>query len=430
MANKRKDNRGRILRKGESQRKDLSYMFRWTDRNGVRNTIYDNSLEELRKQEDIIQLEMLQGVCRQSITVADLIRRYFDTKASLASSTEANYLYYYNHSIKDDLIAKMKVTDVKKSDLLLFYKRKSNVDGLSNGTIRILHKIIHPAFELALDDDIIMKNPATGCMKEYPVQNETKYALSFEEENEFLERISIHPRIKKDYPFYAVMLYTGLRISEAIGLTWNDIDFNNKTISVNHQLQYRSINGKSKLYCIDLKKGKNKPLTKTASGVRLIPMSKKVYELLMQWRKEWMKMKKDPYFEVDGYKHFVFLSHVTGRNHYPANVRNTIDKIVAMNKDREVQLPHITPHILRHTACTRFAEAEIDIKVVQYLMGHSDIKTTIKVYNHADVERARRAIEKYNELQDVYTNPYVDYCGENSAKDYTNFYTNFYTNAM
>ncbi len=94
-------------------------------------------------------------------------------------------------------------------------------------------------------------------------------------------------------------------------------------------------------------------------------------------------------------------------------------------------VPYLTrPHILRHTACTRFAEAEIDIKVVQYLMGHSDIKTTIKVYNHADVERARRAIEKYNELQDVYTNPYVDYCGENSAKDYTNFYTNFYTNAM
>lgn len=102
MANKRKDNKGRILRKGESQRKDLSYMFRWTDRTGVRRTIYNNSLEELRKQEDVIQLELLKGVCRQNTTVSDLIQRYFDTKASLASSTESNYLYYYNHSIKDD----------------------------------------------------------------------------------------------------------------------------------------------------------------------------------------------------------------------------------------------------------------------------------------------------------------------------------------
>lgn len=419
---KRKDNKGRVLKKGESQRKDLVYMYRWTDRNGERKTVYDNTLEGLRQQEEKIQLETIQGVCRQNLTLGELIERYLAVKASLASSTEANYNYYYNHSIKDDVIAKMKVIDIRKSDMLLYYKRKSKEDELSNGTIRILHKIIHPAFELAVDDDIILKNPAKGCMKEYPVQSEVKYSLTFEEENEFLERISIHPRIKRYYPLYAVMLYTGLRISETIGLTWDDIDFKNKTISVNHQLQYRTINGKARLYCIDLNKDSKQPQTKTPSGVRMLPMSKKVYDLLIGWRKEWMKMKKDPNFEVDGFRHFVFLSHVTGRNHYPANIRHTIERIVTMNKDREFQLPHITPHILRHTACTRFAEAEIDIKVVQYLMGHSDIKTTIRVYNHADVERARRAMEKFNELQETYSNPYTDF--------YTNHYTNYYTNVM
>lgn len=420
MANRRKDNKGRVLKKGESQRKDLVYMYRWTDRNGERQTIYAGTLEDLREQEEKIQFETLQGVCRKNLTFGDLIERYLATKASLASSTESNYRYYYEHSIKDEAITKMKVIDVKKSDLLLFYKKKSS-EGLSNGTIRILHKIIHPALELAVDDDMLYKNPAKGCMKEYPVQDEVKYALTFEQENEFLERISIHPRIKRYYPLYATMLYTGLRVSEIIGLTWEDIDFKNKTISVNHQLQYRTINGKATLYCIDLNKGESKPRTKTPSGVRVIPMSKKVYALLQEWKKEWMKMKKDSYFQVDGYKSFVFLSHVSGRNHYPANIRHSIDRIVAMNKDREIKLPHIAPHILRHTACTRFAEAGMDIKIVQYLMGHSDIKTTIKVYNHADVERAKRAMEKLNEFQEKYTNPYTDFC--NKDCNYTAFRT-------
>ena len=113
-------------------------------------------------------------------------------------------------------------------------------------------------------------------------------------------------------------------------------------IDINHQLQYRPINGKQTVYCIDLRKGEAR--TKTASGRRVIPMTPNVYEMFCEQRKIWLSMKKDPDFEVDGYKNFIFLSKTTGRNLYPVNIRKTLQRIVNMNDTREIQLPNITPH--------------------------------------------------------------------------------------
>ena len=405
--NKRKDNKGRILKKGESQRKDLTYMYRWTDYAGKRQCIYDTTLDGLRQQEDKIQLEILQGIRRENITLNQLIEKYLSTKSSLASNTIENYRFYYEHSIKNDNIGFIKVIDIRKSDLLTFYQRMSKENDYSNGTIHILNKIIHPALQLALDDDLIRKNPSNGCMKEYPEESEVKYALTFNEENEFLDRILCRPRMKRYYPLYAIMLYTGLRIGEILGLTWKDVDLDNNTININHQLQYRYINGEITLYCIDKNKSKGKGNTKTISGMRILPMSPKVHDLFVQQRKEWLRMNKDTSFEVDGYRDFVFISHRSGRNLYPSNIRNALNRLVAMNSKREIQLPHISPHILRHTYATRCAEAGIDIKTIQYLMGQSDIKTTIKVYNHTDIERATREMVKLNDFQDGYTNFYT-----------------------
>lgn len=405
-SDKRRDNKGRLLRKGESQRKDGMYMYRWTDARGSRKCIYDVTLEGLRKQETEIVVEIYQGVRRENITLSEMIERYLAIKASLASSTYENYKYYYEHCIKNSFIGNMKVTDIRKSDLLLYYNEKSHADGLSTGTIHILQKIIHPALELALDDDIIHKNPANGCMKEYPQEDEIKYALTFDQEKEFLHRVLLLPRSRRYHSMFAIMLYTGIRISEALGLTWDDVDMENKTIRINHQLQYRRIQGTMRWYCVDTRKGKAG--TKTKYGERIIPMTPKVYSHFVVQRMELKKMKnKDENFVVDGYKDFVFLSNRTGRPPYPSNIRRIMNNLVKMNDEREIQLPPISPHILRHTACTRYAESGMDIKTVQYLMGHSDVKTTIKVYNHTDLERAKRELQKYTKWQEHYTNFYT-----------------------
>lgn len=261
--------------------------------------------------------------------------------------------------------------------------------GLSAGTIKIVHKIIRPALQLACDDNVLVKNPTDGCTKEYAEDIEKKYALTFEEEKEFLDRIQIRPKMKRYYPMYAIMLKTGLRISEVIGLTWADVDMEKKEISVSHQVQYRKVQGNMKLYAND---------TKTNAGNRVIPMTDDVYHLFVEQKKVWLMTDKEAGFEVDGYRDFVFVSHMTGKCMNHNSIRRMMRSIVAMNSEREVQLPNISPHILRHTACCRFAESGCDIKVLQYLMGQTDIRTTMRVYNHVDLGRVKRELNKLENL--------------------------------
>lgn len=388
-SNKRKDSKGRVLRKGESQKEDNLYMYRWTDNNRKRQCCYASTLDKLREKEKAIEKEMMLGVSRTTITLNEQIEIYLQTKNNLAKSTKSNYQYYYEHSIKGSRLGNMKVIDIKKSDILMFYKQFSD-GGYSAGTIQILQKIVRPSLQLACDDNVILKNPADGCTKDYSTELEKKYALTFDEEKEFLERIKNRPRMKRYYPMYAIILETGLRISEAIGLTWDDVDMEKRTISINHQVQCRTVEHKYTLFA---------NTTKTEAGVRIIPMTDDVYRLFVEQRKVWLSTIKASDFEVDGYKNFVFASHVTGKCMNHNNVRRMLRSVVDMNKDREIQLPPISPHILRHTAATRLAESGCDIKVMQYLLGHTDVRTTMRVYNHVDPERVKREMEKLENMR-------------------------------
>ncbi len=385
MKDKRFDSKHKLLKKGERERKDGNYSFRWTDRNGKRQEVYASSLDDLRKQEEKIQLELIQGVTREGSTLNEQIERYFQTKVKLKKSTISNYRYYYNHIIHDSWLGQSKILDIKKSDILLFYRYLSEDYGLSAGTIKIIQKIIRPALQLAVDDDVLFKNPANGCTKDYTEEPEKKYALTVEESREFLDRILLRPRMKRYYPFYAILLKTGLRIGEAIGLTWSNVNFEERTITINHQIQCRAIDGKMTWYS---------ETPKTRAGARTIPMTDAVYDLFIQQRKEWLKINKDPNFSVGGYSDFVFLSHSTGNCLQPNSVRRMMRNLVSMNDEREIQLPPISPHILRHTAITRLAEAGCEIKVLQYVFGQSDIRVTMQVYNHVNKDRVSKEIAR------------------------------------
>lgn len=387
-SNKRKDNRGRVLKKGETQRNSSQYMYRWTDSFGNRKNIYASSLDELRKKECEIEKEIALGISRTTITLNEQIEIYFQIKGNLAKSTMSNYQYYYGHSIRNSKIGRMRVVDIKKSDILLFYRKLSD-SGYSAGTIKILQKIIRPALQLAYEDNVILRNPADGCTRDYAEDVEKKYALTFDEEKEFLDRVQSRPRMRRYYPMYAIMLKTGIRISEMVGLTWDDVDMEKKEININHQIQYLFADGETK-YCA------GKP--KTSAGKRIIPMTESIYKLFAEQKKIWFSTNRDTDYEIDGYRNFVFVSHVTGRCMNHNSIRRMMRKIVTMNEEREIQLPNISPHILRHTACCRMAEAGCDIKVLQYLLGQTDIRTTMRVYNHVDSERVKREIGRMEKL--------------------------------
>lgn len=390
MATNRKDSNGKVLNKGEIQRKDGSYMYRYNDVTGERVTIYAPNLNLLREREKQAAINNIIGVSsKRSITLNDMISKTFEIKkATLNQSTLYNYHCYWKKHIQNEL-GKYKVQDIKKTDVLLFMSKKSQ-SGLAVGSLKMLFKIINPALELAVDDCLIYKNPASGCLKDYSDEPEKKYALTYKQEKEFLDRVII----ERSYMFclFSILLNTGMRIGELCGLTWNDIDFNKREISINHQYAKRKINDKFIGYCNDT--------TKTLAGMRTIYMNDKIYKLFREQQKVWMAIpNKKLDYEVNGFKNFVFLSRRTGEPFYEYTVNKTMKKIEQMNIYRDIQLPHITPHILRHTFATRLAEAGVDIKVAQALLGHSDVKTTIKIYNHADSERIKR---EFTRLDDLY----------------------------
>lgn len=390
---KRKDHKGRILRKGESQRKDLRYMYRWKNGNGMQECIYDYDLNDLRKEEAKIANEIALGIIRENITLNEQIEKYLNSKSNLAPSTLENYTYSYEHFIKNSVIGNKIVRDIKKSDILMFYKKISD-SGIKTGSIQIIHKVLHPALQLAVDDDLLHKNPSDACMKSLSDDRDTKYALSIEESKEFLNRVKQIKRTERYYPLFSILLKSGIRIGEAIGLTWDEVDFKEKLLIIDHQVQYRKIKGKQIFYAGD---------TKTVNGERKIPMDEELYQLFLEQKKIWLKSKKDNEFQIDGYKNFVFVSNITGKCLYPNSIRKMMRRIVKMNELREIKLPSLSPHILRHTACTRMVEAGMDIATLQYIMGHNDIKTTLQTYNHVDAKRIRKEIDARTDLHNIYT---------------------------
>ena len=182
------------------------------------------------------------------------------------------------------------------------------------------------------------------------------------------------------------MIGPAVRCGEAIGLTWDDVDFENKEVNINHQLIYKKSGGTYGFYADN---------PKTDSGARTIPMTIEVFKALIEQRKNQLSKGWRTNVEIDGYRDFVFST--KNRNPVmPSAVNNLLLNIVNKYNSTvgEMELPHISAHNLRHTGCTRMAEAGIDPKVLQYIMGHSNISVTMDIYNHTSSERNRKEIDK------------------------------------
>ena len=385
----RKDSFGNTLLKGESQRKNNTYSYRWRDTRGVNKSVYAKTLKELREKEELVQHEQIHKVDRNTNTVEQQIEEYLQLKTDLKISTRNNYEYYFNKKIKGSKFGKKKIINLKKSDVLSFYKELSD-EGLSNGTIRIVNKLVHPALELAYEDSTIMRNPSNGCTKGYGTKKEIKYALTIEEEKEFMERVLLNFNTAKLYPLFGILLYSGMRISECLGLTWNDINMDSREIDINHQVLMRYINGKYTIYA-DSK-------MKTDAAIRTIPMNKMLYKMVLKQKNMWYETSMKSKYSMGKYEHFVFINDKTDKIWNANYIRTTINKIVKMNSIRDIQLPKISPHIFRHTACTRLAEAGVDIKVIQVYLGHNDPRTTLEVYNHVNKKRLTDELDKVAEV--------------------------------
>ena len=398
----RRDNKKRKLWTGESQDKDGRYVYKYTDAFGKRKALYSWRLTEadatpkgkrkdlsLREKEKLLQKEVSDGIVPDggNMTVLELVKRYVSQKRGVRHNTEANYKFVINIIAKEPFGQK-RIDKVKLSDAKAWLIKLQD-DGRGYSSIHTIRGVVRPAFQMALDDDLIRRNPFEFQLSTVVVNDSvTREAITRKQERQFLDFIKNDKHFCRYYDGIYILFHTGLRISEFVGLTISDIDFEKRRINVDHQLQRK----RNMEYIIEE--------TKTDAGVMQIPMTDDVYDCFQRIIANRKKPKVEPM--IDGKIGFLYLD----KNempmvalHWEKYFQHIREKYNSIYK---VQMPIITPHSLRHTFCTRLCERETNLKVIQSIMGHKDIQTTMDIYAEATEEKKQETFEHLAATMDVF----------------------------
>ena len=388
MSEIRRDNKGRKLATGESQDKDGRYRYKYNDSFGKRKSVYSWRLTEsdpypkgkrkdisLREKEKVIEKALCDAVSNNGgdITVLELVQRYISQKRGVKHNTQANYNFVINVIKKEDFGAR-RIDTIKLSDAKTWLIKLQD-DGRGYSSIHSIRGVVRPAFQMAVDDDLINKNPFEFQLATVVVNDSvTREAITRKQQREFLRFIKEDKHFSKYYDGIYILFNTGLRVSEFVGLTINDIEFDKERIKVDHQLQ-RTRNMEYEILT-----------PKTEKGERYVPMQKDVADCFRRI----IQKRKHPKIEpmIDGYSGFLFLD----KNdmpmvalHWEKYFQHIREKYNSIYK---VQMPNITPHVCRHTYCSNMAKSGMNPKTLQYIMGHSDIGVTLNTYTHLQFEEA------------------------------------------
>lgn len=304
----------------------------------------------------------------------------------------------YNQFAKDQ-IGNIKVCELKRTDVRRFYNMLLDVRHLKLRTIECLHTVIHQILELAVEDDCIRYNPSDNALKELKRAHnkdvEKRKAFTKDEQKIFENYLKKEGLNHRWYPVFIVMLWTGLRVGELTGLTWNDIDFENNTITVSRTLVYYDKGGKGKCgYAIHT--------PKTNAGNRVVPMIEKVRLALLEEQAYQKELGIKCVANIDGYTDFVFINRY-GTTHNQATLNKALRRIIRdcnyeiMDKGNanSIILPNVSNHSLRHTFTTRMLEAGINVKVMQEVLGHADAQTTMNIYAEAKQDFTKEELNKF-----------------------------------
>lgn len=330
----RKDSKGRLLRKGEYQRKDGRYCYSYINPFGERKMIYANDIVTLRKREEILKRDQLDGLdiyAAGNSTLNDLFDRYINSKTDLRPTTMSNYKYMYDHFVRDTF-GKNKIRGIKYSDVLYFYNHLLNERGLKVATLDNVHSTLHPAFEMAVRDDLIRTNPTKGVMAEIKKTpgrvKGVRHALTLEQQRHFLDYVEECPLLNKWLPMFTILLGTGMRVGELIGLRWEDVDLDKRIISVNHNLVY---------YTHDFEEErlsqKHISLPKTAAGIRTIPMMPQVFDAF-SYLHERQRRKRIRCETIDGMTNFIFRNE-EGNVILPNVINDAIKRTIKYHNEEE-----------------------------------------------------------------------------------------------
>ena len=401
MSEKRRDSKNRVLQSGESQRPDGRYQYKYTDTFGETKFVYSWKLvptdkipagkrPDLSPREKIkqIQKDLDDGIdtIGKKMTVCQLYAKYIRQRGNVKRGTQKGRRQLMN-LLSEDKLGAASIENVKLSDAKEWALRMQE-KGIAYNTISNHKRSLKAAFYVAVQDDCLRKNPFDFQINEVLNDDtEPKVPLSPEQEKELLNFVQEDKVYQKYYDEIVILLETGLRISELCGLTDTDLNFEKGFINVDHQLLRSAEDG----FYIET--------PKTDSGIRQVPMTAIASEAFKRVMKNRRGAKP---LIIDGYAHFLFLNRdglpKTAAN-YDAMFQGLVKKY---NKCHKEPLPKVTtPHTMRHTFCTKKANAGMNPKALQYIMGHANIVMTLNYYAHANFDSAKAEMDRLDAGMDV-----------------------------
>ena len=332
-----------------------------------------------------VREHLLVNIVNGQMTVCELVDRYLKTKTGVRQSTKQGYVTVQRLLAKE-AFGKKTIRTVKTSDAKLFLIKLQQEDGKSYSSIHTIRGVLRPAFQMAVDDDILVKNPFGFQLAGVLVNDAvTREAITKDQMRKFLKFVHDDVVYCKYYEVVYILFHTGMRISEFCGLTLKDIDLENRTVNIDHQLQRTS----DMRYIIET--------TKTDAGTRVLPITEEVahmFQAIIEDRNA-PKVEKT----IDGYSGFLFYDE-NGMPLVAMHWQHRFNRMVGRYNDiYRVQMPNITPHVCRHTYCSNMAKSGMNPKTLQYLMGHSDISVTMNVYTHIGFDDAEEELKRMEEFR-------------------------------
>ena len=389
-----KNLKGKECGKGIRQRKDGLYSARFVDKLGNRHEKYFATIPEARNWiEESKYADKHEGIFVPTETTVD---EWFELwieniVGDLAPNTLRNYRERYTFNIQP-VIGKMAIANVKPMHCKKVLLQMDET--YAGSTIRQTYIAMGTMLKAALMNDLIIKHPMNGVRYTKPIRaNDDIKFLTREEQRIFLEAA----KRSHNYNQYALILETGLRTGELIGLTWDAIDFEKRTLTVNKTLEYRHKQGYWRA---------GPP--KTPQSYRTIPLTERAYNILKEiWDNREHRKKSLLLLETLEYidrrtgatsqlvmGDLVFINWRTGEPAKNSSYDTHLYKLCD-----EAGIKRFCMHALRHTYATRAIEAGMQPKVLQKLLGHASIKTTMDRYVHVTTESMDQAIKQFENNQ-------------------------------
>lgn len=341
----------------------------------MQKTFTGKTQREVRDKANQAKYELKQGsyVAPNKMTVGEWMTQwqqdyFFGIKESTARLYSKNIsLYIEPH------LGRVKLSDLSCQRVQQFYNELLHPadpakEGLSPKSIKNVHGILHKALDQAVKNSLLRLNPTEGCVLPRIVKKEINPLT----EAQIKALFALLPGHPHEY-LYQIALFTGLREGELLGLSWDCVDLENRTLCVKQQLQ--RVNGKCQL--VPPKNGKSRTLAIAPSVVQLFQKQKE--------RQEVQKQDLGPVWENCG---MVFTNPTGGYLSY-RTVYDCFKRLVA-----KIGAPEARVHDLRHTYAVLSIQSGDDIKTVQDNLGHATAAFTLDVYGHVSERMKKKSADR------------------------------------